>query len=540
MRKYLILLFLIFNLYTLSAQEENARITVIKGKIDSLKVEYPSYGETVDISVGRLRLTEMLKTVAEMTGVNLSVRDDFDCIVSCNFTKSSVGDLIVFLCKEYSLDIEVFGNIVSIFRYNQPLAPYLPVDIAISSDSLLTYSFTEKKLSDVAQNITSKTGANIIVPKELRELMVSGNALNVSVADALEIISRENTLDLYSICGEQKLWCFNTMSQSENKPQKKMVSRKIDNVFDEDTTDVVYLYSRAVSKIKETIPDPLLKDVAIIVSDEMNSIVLHGKKDDVERLREYVNRIDTKIPLVNIDVIIIETTHKFLRKMGVRVGRKESALDTKVSLGDGLEVTLGSETMMSLLNRIGGFSNVILGNLPDKIYAELKLLENKGYINFESTPKLATLNGHQAVLSKGDTKYYKEINTSYMGSQNPLQTSSYNWKSVDADLILSITPYVSCDSLITLNIDLSQSEFGNVVEETAPPEIKKRGFKSIVRVSNGEVVLLGGIDSNLVSEDRGGVPGIIRLPVLRWIFGGLVKEYNNTKMNVLIRAQIIE
>ena len=124
--------------------------------------------------------------------------------------------------------------------------------------------------------------------------------------------------------------------------------------------------------------------------------------------------------------------------------------------------------------------------------------------------------------------------------ENPLQTSSYNWKSVDADLILTITPFVSCDSLVTLDIDLSQSEFGSMAEETAPPEIKKRGFKSIVRITDGDVVLLGGLDSDLTYDSRKGIPGFTKIPFLRWIFGGQDKERTDTKMNVFIRATLID
>ena len=143
-------------------------------------------------------------------------------------------------------------------------------------------------------------------------------------------------------------------------------------------------------------------------------------------------------------------------------------------------------------------------------------------------------------MSKGETIYYKEINTSYLGSQNPLQTSSYNWKSVDADLTIDITPHVSLDSLVTLEVDLSQSEFGTIKEENAPPPITKRSFKSIVRVADGDVVLLGGLDSALDSDSRDGLPWIARVPVLRWIFGSHRREKEDSRMSIFIRAEIVD
>ena len=210
------------------------------------------------------------------------------------------------------------------------------------------------------------------------------------------------------------------------------------------------------------------------------------------------------------------------------------------TVGEGVEATIGSAEVSSLLQRIDGFSNVNLGNVADNLYMEMKLLENRGDVKLESTPKLATLNGHKASMSKGETIYYKEINTSYLGSQNPLQTSSYNWKSVDADLTIDITPHVSLDSLVTLEVDMNQSEFGTIREENAPPPVTKRSFKSIVRVADGDVVLLGGLDSATDSDSRDGLPWIARVPVLRWIFGSHRREKADTKMSIFIRAEIID
>ena len=119
----------------------------------------------------------------------------------------------------------------------------------------------------------------------------------------------------------------------------------------------------------------------------------------------FVSRIDVAIPLVSIDVMIVETTKRFSRNVGLKAGRTASSVETTVSVGEGVEATIGSAEVSSLLQRIDGFSNVNLGNVADNLYVELKLLENRGDVKLESTPKLATLNGHKASMSKGETIY---------------------------------------------------------------------------------------------------------------------------------------
>ena len=534
----LILLFSFALADCLAEDRDSLRIAGVRAEMDSLCIREPAFTESVDISVGQMRLSELFRTIAKLKEVNLSVRDDFDCVVSCSFTSSRIDDLIVFLCREYGLDIDIYGNIVSIFRYSAPVVPIPPLDIEYEvSDSLMSFSFSDRTLSEVTGCIMTRTGENIIISNDLRNLEVSAMAIRVSLADALEIIAEGNGLDAFPVQGRKKIWCLARKVESMPSPQRRRDEGYRESI---DTTVVLPLHYRSVGNIQDLIPEAIKKDVALLTSDEMNSLIIHGKKMYTDAVKDYVSSIDVTIPLVSIDVMIVETSRRFSRNVGLKAGRISSSVETSASIGQGVDVVLGSAEVSSLLQKIDGFSNVNLGNVADNLYLELKLLENRGDVKLESTPKLATLNGHKASMSKGETIYYKEINTSYLGSQNPLQTSSYNWKSVDADLTIDITPHVSLDSLVTLEIDLSQSEFGTIKEENAPPPITKRSFKSVVRVADGDVVLLGGLDSALDSDSRDGLPWIARVPVLRWIFGSHRREKEDSRMSIFIRAEIVD
>ena len=125
----------------LAEDRDSLRIAGVRAEMDSLCIREPAFTESVDISVGQMRLSELFRTIAKLKEVNLSVRDDFDCVVSCSFTSSRIDDLIVFLCREYGLDIDIYGNIVSIFRYSAPVVPIHPLDIEYeASDSLMSFS----------------------------------------------------------------------------------------------------------------------------------------------------------------------------------------------------------------------------------------------------------------------------------------------------------------------------------------------------------------------------------------------------------------
>ena len=137
-------------------------------------------------------------------------------------------------------------------------------------------------------------------------------------------------------------------------------------------------------------------------------------------------------------------------------------------------------------------------------------------------------------------KYYKESQTYLTGTQNPIQSESYQWKNVEANLSLDITPYVSLDSCITMQIDLTQSEFTEREDKDAPPGTTTRSFVSIIKVRNEEMVLLGGIERNMSSRVSTGLPFIARVPILRWLFGSSSKKVSTQKLNVFIKPTIIK
>ena len=67
----------------------------------------------------------------------------------------------------------------------------------------------------------------------------------------------------------------------------------------------------------------------------------------------------------------------------------------------------------------------------------------------------------------------------------------------------------------------------------------KRGFNSIVKVKDGEMILLGGIEKNLTEDSSKGLPWIARVPVLRLFCGNVTRTKKTQKLNVFIRPTIV-
>ena len=174
-------------------------------------------------------------------------------------------------------------------------------------------------------------------------------------------------------------------------------------------------------------------------------------------------------------------------------------------------------------------------------YIALNASESKGYSKTRSTPQIATLNGHKAEVSIGQTEYYLEVANNLVQTtgtqQNILQSQQY--KSVAADLSISITPQISSDGQITMEIHVKQSTFTTRISPTAPPGTINRDFKSLLRIKNNEMIMLGGLEEKGSDETGSGLPLLSRIPVLKWFFGTRSKTKKDNKLTLFIRPVVV-
>ncbi|PBQ30205.1 hypothetical protein CNR22_00010 [Sphingobacteriaceae bacterium] len=88
-------------------------------------------------------------------------------------------------------------------------------------------------------------------------------------------------------------------------------------------------------------------------------------------------------------------------------------------------------------------------------------------------------------------------------------------KQVNADLTVAIDPQISGDEQITMVINVKQSTFTERINPSAPPGTINRDFQSLVRVRNGEMIMLGGLEETQTNRSGNGIPFLARIPVLR-------------------------
>ncbi|WP_461598690.1 type II secretion system protein GspD [Winogradskyella sp.] len=298
-------------------------------------------------------------------------------------------------------------------------------------------------------------------------------------------------------------------------------------------------YSSQAEALVNILPDEIKQDLDITVDFELNSFYVNGPSANIERFRSFINKIDKPVPVVLIEVMILEVNKTSTLETGVSWGIGDEPTTTRGGIYPETDLTLGANTVNRIIGGFDGFGSLNIGRVVPNFFATIKAMESNGDLKIRSTPKLSTLNGHRATFSNGQTSYYTITDQAVIGSDNPVTTTAVNFVPIDAELGLTIKPLVSGDGQVTLDIFVVQSNFGNRISEEAPPDINSREFSSIIRVKDQDIVVLGGLEEQSRNNSGSGVPFLARIPIIKWLFSKRVREGRKAKLTVLIKPTVI-
>lgn len=236
---------------------------------------------------------------------------------------------------------------------------------------------------------------------------------------------------------------------------------------------LITLKNRTIDKVLEFIPAELKKGVDIKTFSDLNGLIVSGSQPRINELEAFVRQIDLVVPLVHIEVIIADVRKSNTISTGISAGiGAKPAAATQGGLVPQIDLSLNATAINNLISGINGFGVINLGSVTPNFYLTIKALEEQGALKIRSTPQIATLNGHEAKLKVGSTVYYLEVQNNIINSNNNSNTNiaqSQQYKSLDADLSITINPQVSGDEQITMSIGVTQSSFTERISETAPP-----------------------------------------------------------------------
>ena len=385
----------------------------------------------------------------------------------------------------------------------------------------ISINVKEIPVPDLLNMIADTSGFNIIIDQEVAKLpALSLTLTNVPWDQALDTI-----MNLSKLVADKNanILIMKTLSQASKEKEDQLKTEALKAGLEPLVTRVFLINYATLADISKIIKDYLTPTRATMQSDERtNSLIVKDTVDSIDRIKKIIETLDTQTPQILIEAKIVEANETFNKSIGLTNG---------VNFGydpvglQGTPTGPGFSFSTAGTNAVGATIGVykrILG-----LDFKLQLLESESKGRVISTPRVVAQNKKPATITSSQQ-------TSFRVQQVATTTAPAlaTYQNISADLTLTVTPQVTNDGAISMQIALLKSSFGTRPSADAPPNMNRRNINTSVLVDNGSTVVIGGLYQVDTLDTSGGIPFLRNLPLVGWLFSQ--PNANVTQKNELI------
>lgn len=298
-----------------------------------------------------------------------------------------------------------------------------------------------------------------------------------------------------------------------------------------------------------------------------NTLFIQDTAKKLEEIQEVINKVDVAVKQVMIESRLVIADDRFAKSLGARFGVTQTGTPgsgvATVSGSLGNRFTQASATTLTQGTRNGSIQTAtdpntgsiltssdglpdLMSNLPVSnafgsfalslfklsantlLNLELSALESDKRGKVVSSPRVTTANQQKASIASGTKIPYLQASSS----------GATNISFIDATLSLDVTPQITPDEKIIMELEVKKDRVGQVFFGT--PSIDTQNVKTNVLVSNGETAVLGGIYELTERNDVDKVPFFGDLPVVGHAFKRRTKQEDKTELLIFITPKIMD
>ncbi len=397
----------------------------------------------------------------------------------------------------------------------------------------ISLELKDADIKDVLRTFAKITGLNVVVDPDVSG-SVTVNLENVPWDQCLDIILRINRLSYVVENNVLRVARIDRLTQE--KAQQAAFRKESENARPMRTVTKTLSYAKA-SAVKSLLTSQgfILSDRGSVVVDERtNTLIIRDATDKIEGILALIDSLDQPNPQVVIEARIVETTRTFSQAIGTQWGYNAAA-DAAHGTTTGLQFPnyITSSGSVTLAQPGNGTISVIMGNVLDSFNLNfaLQAAESNGLVKVVSSPKVTAQNNEKAHIQSG--------------IMIPIQTVANNTVTVqyiDATLSLDVTPQITAEGTVLLDIDLKKREplSGINLQGGNNAPISTRDAKTRVMVRDGGTTVIGGIYQMTDNTQRNGIPGLSKLPIIGALFRNSNVNDQHDELLIFITPRIIK
>ncbi|VVE89936.1 type IV pilus secretin PilQ [Pandoraea bronchicola] len=289
---------------------------------------------------------------------------------------------------------------------------------------------------------------------------------------------------------------------------------------------------------------------SLIADPRTNQLFVTDLPEKLDAMASFIARIDVPVRQVLIEARIVEADDRFSESLGVRLagydgrgegGREKGARPATGSSSGNADTKHGDGTSSGSALDVGLSAAALAGVTPPSLaitlfgrsatrflQLELSALESTGRGRVVSRPRVVTADKIQAIIEQGTELPYQ------IRSGRRSVTSVQFRK---ATLRLEVTPLITPDGQVILDVDVRKDSVGQAVAEGFA--VDTRHVKTQVQVENGGTVAIGGIYQEERRDSRASVPWLGDVPLLGALFRNRANDDRRTELLVFLTPSVV-
>ncbi|MEW6163323.1 MAG: type IV pilus secretin PilQ [Nitrospirota bacterium] len=413
----------------------------------------------------------------------------------------------------------------------------MPITEGRYTGKKISLDFQDADIVAIFRLLADISGYNIVVSPEVKGRLTM-KLINVPWDQALDLILKTFSLGK-SIEGNIIRIAPHTVFAKESEERAKA---KEADVLVEPMKTMIFPISYAKVKDVET----ALKDSKILtprgsVSTDVrtSSVLVKDIPAIFPQVENLLKTLDMQTPQVLIEARIVEVSTSDVMDLGIQWGFSQpgGSIPFRGATPLGTGPFTGSRLLVDFpaisAGPGAGFAFGILGHGKTAgLDLQLTALEKVGKSRIISNPRVVTTDNEKAKIMQGESIPYPQATAE--------GTISAAFK--DVALSIEVTPHITPEQSIALSVKITKEDFTEFVTigyGQAPRTSKIEGDTKVL-IQNGETLVIGGVYKKTERESTSGVPALMKIPVLGWLFKKTKTEEETTELMIFITPRIVE
>ncbi len=431
--------------------------------------------------------------------------------------------------------------------------------VAKRTEDFYSFSLREADVKDILRAIARQTDYNVVVEPDVKGF-TTVDLKQVTLAKALEYILEplnyvykidDRTIYVSKPKPETKIFTINYLAL-----KKTAVSRvqwkeggssttssgtgttssqeKTLEIRNESETDLW-------KSLEDNLKAILSAEAKFAVNRQAFSIMVTDYPKNLQRVSMFLENLEGPMHRqIMIEARILEV----ILDTGSRVGVNWDLVTARVGQFGNLTVKQSLTTPSDYTLTTGSTSKITVGSISSgDLTVYIDALQREYRTEVLSSPKVATLNNQRAIIKATQQEVYfdQSLSTSTTGN-----IATYTPRFLNVGVVLDVIPQIDDNGNVILSIHPIYStvtgtvNYPNVTDTTiGVPIISTREADTIVRLKDGETVVIAGLIQERKYKDRTGLYGLANIPVLGQLFRADTKELRNTELVVFLTPRII-